>query len=613
MDRFKNINFLISALILITIIVIMFFSRFIFFYKYEPEYYENWYYHSQWSYPQSVRGISDGELYKFVGYRLAEGENPFNINYETPPFAKYLYGLSEKFLGSPYPITIFLYIFSIGLLFLLLKNLFSDKRLILLSLLLFVTTPFVATQVRETMLDLPLMVLYLAHTFFFIRYLSNQRLKELILAGIFLGLATGTKFGVYTPSVLILNFLILISLNFKKNILLYFFYLGTVITGYILAFFSYFSKHPNPIPWFNLHEKVLAFYFSPETTIDYLNQWRSIFLNSYQGWWQSGQIINLGDWSPILPIGVIATLLIFFKSLKNKNKVLVYISGIILVFLITNTFISFWPRYLMPVIPLFIVMIAYLFRKKALIIIVLILLNLPFLINSLTTDNPKGDFEASVRFMNTRANRELYRSIDPSLRKDLPEEKFVDTNEGFFDKLNTRKVVVSLGDIIRKDDYATAKTEIKYLTKYGELAHTINLEFIKINGQWKMKWKWDYLWSGFTPKSKLVIEEREDEIEKDKWKAVYIMPRVMFDWNKHLGLLSQVTQESTITINNRMLEVVPDKYPRFAGFLDRSLGYNGINQALAIPGVTLRDNEKSKAHIFLENSNGKKVEILLDK
>lgn len=613
MDRFKNINFLISVAILIVIIIVLFFSRFIFFYKYEPEYYENWYYHSQWSYPQSARGISDGELYKFVGYRLAEGENPFNISYEVPPFAKYLYGLSEKFLGSPYPITIFLYISSICLLFLLLKNLFSDKRLILLSLLLFVTTPFVATQVRETMLDLPLMVLYLAHTFFFIRYLSNQQLKELVLAGIFLGLATGTKFGAYTPGVLILNFLILISLNFKKNILLYFLYLGTVIAGYVLAFFSYFSRHPNPIPWFKLHEKVLDFYLSSEITVDYFNQWRSIFLNSYQGWWQPGKITNLGDWSLILPIGVLATLFIFFKDLKNKNKVWVYISGITLVFLITNTFISFWPRYLMPSIPLFIVMIAYIFRKKGFIIIVLILLNIPLLINSLATDNPKGDFEASARFMNTRANRELYRSIDPNLRKDLPEEKFIDINEEFFDKLNTKKVRVNLGDIKRKDDYAIAEVEIKYETKYGELAHFTNFEFIKINGQWKMKWKWDYLWPGFTPESKLVIEEREDAIKKDKWKAVYIMPRVMFDWNKHLGLLSMVTQESTITINDRMLEVVPDKYPRFAGFLDRSLGSDGIDQALAIPGVTLRDNERSKAHIFLENNSKEKIEILLIK
>jgi hypothetical protein len=78
---------------------VIFSSRQIFFFKYGPEYYENWYYHSQWNYPDSTRGISDGELYKFVGYRLIEGENPFNINYEMPPFGKSLYGLAEMYFA----------------------------------------------------------------------------------------------------------------------------------------------------------------------------------------------------------------------------------------------------------------------------------------------------------------------------------------------------------------------------------------------------------------------------------------------------------------------------------------------------------------------------------
>lgn len=92
-------NNIIKTLILIFISLTFYYSRQIFFYKYEPEYYENWYYHSQWNIPNSVRGIGDGDLYKFVGYRLAFGENPFNINYEVPPFAKLLYGLAERFLA----------------------------------------------------------------------------------------------------------------------------------------------------------------------------------------------------------------------------------------------------------------------------------------------------------------------------------------------------------------------------------------------------------------------------------------------------------------------------------------------------------------------------------
>ena len=81
--------------------------RQIFYYRYEPAYYENWFYTSQWNIPGSTRGIADGELYKFVGYRLTQGENPFNINFEVPPLGKYLYGLAETSIGNPYWVSLF--------------------------------------------------------------------------------------------------------------------------------------------------------------------------------------------------------------------------------------------------------------------------------------------------------------------------------------------------------------------------------------------------------------------------------------------------------------------------------------------------------------------------
>lgn len=152
------------SLAIITAIVFIFFnSRQIFFQKYEPEYFENWYYHSQWNYPQSSRGMSDGPLYQFVGYRLTQGENPFNINFEMPPFGKYLYGLAAKYIGNAYCTTVLIYLSSLLAFFLLSLELFKNNKIILSTFLLFVTTPFVATQLRETMLDLPLMFFYLVH------------------------------------------------------------------------------------------------------------------------------------------------------------------------------------------------------------------------------------------------------------------------------------------------------------------------------------------------------------------------------------------------------------------------------------------------------------------
>ena len=81
----------------IIIITLAYFSRWIFLYHFDPIYWENTYYESQWNVPNSKRGIGDDGLYRYVGYRLVNnGENPFNINYEVPPLGKYTYGLSAK-------------------------------------------------------------------------------------------------------------------------------------------------------------------------------------------------------------------------------------------------------------------------------------------------------------------------------------------------------------------------------------------------------------------------------------------------------------------------------------------------------------------------------------
>ena len=570
-----------KLLIIITVGLVLYLSRYIFVYRYEPEYYENWYYHSQWNIPQSTRGISDGELYKFVGYRLAQGENPFDLNSEVPPFGKYLFGLAEKYLGNPFPVTIALYLLAIAVIYL-----FSRSTLVTL---LFASTPFVATQVHETMLDMPLMTAYLLHAWLFVRYLHNRKLRELSLAGLFLGLASGIKLPIYTLPILILG---LFLSKFSPV------YLVSTAVGYGLAWFNYFLAHPNPIPWIRLHTKMFGFYSGSLDKIDHLNQWKTIFVNSYQGWWQT-KIINISDWSLLLPLGVIATVIIFVRSLRRKDLPALYLSSLALIFLAINSLVPFWPRYLMPVIPLFCLLISKLFHKKQWVIWLLILANLPTLFSSLTPKDASGDTQASARFISTRAYRELYRSLPVVQRKALPEDAFISTYEQFLDRLDTRKIDTKL---------TGQNLEITYLTKYGPLTHTVPLVFTKINNQWKMNWNWDIIWPGFTPDSKLIIEEKTPSFGK----ALYIIPRQMYDWTWYLNALSAVLKEGGIQVEQNIRTVVPDNYPRFVGFFPSGVTQETLNKALEIPGTRIRDDSPAPvpATIYLLTPSNQKISIL---
>lgn len=588
--------------IFLTFAFILHSSRYIFFYRYEPDYYESYYYHSQWNYPNSTRGISDGELYKFVGFRLAEGENPFNINFETPPLGKYLYGLAEKYIRNPYWVSILLFIFSVYFLYLLTMELFGKKRLSLLSCLLFITTPFVSSQIKETMLDLPLLFFYLGHIFFFVKLLNKSEKKYLILSGIFLGLATGTKVGVYTPFVILVESVIFFTKNKKGKATDYFLYLGSIFTGYVFAFFCYFIKHPNPIPWIILHQKQLKFYLEPFLKYgnsDHFLVWKSIFLNAHQGWWKANEG-TIGGGSLILPLGVVFLLPALYLSIKKKNYTMIYVLLMFVMFLFVDHF-TFTLRYLMPTVPLFILTLIFIFRKKSLVLLVICLLNLPFLFSFFSANYPAGDMEAVARFFSTRAYQELYRSITPSERQDIPEKQFIDFNENFLETLGVRAIEAKFIGFSKTAKTAQADYQVEYETKYGKLNHVSQITFLKQNNQWRQVWTGDLLWPGYRSSSKISVKEETIALKKienknnevlavrGKWKMVYMFPRVMFNWNQNLKDLSEVTGENMQEIDSRIRGVVPDHFVRFVGYLDPALGSEGAAEVDLISGAKLKD------------------------
>ena len=603
----KKLDVILLFLIGLVTVSILYFSRQIFFYKYNPEYYENYYYNSQWNVPQSSRGISDGELYKFVGYRLVEGENPFNINYEVPPFAKYLYGLAEYSMGNPYWISLGFYLLTGLAIYLLCLELFVGRTTALLGLFLFITTPFIATQIKETMLDLPLTALFALHTLFFVKFFKRFTPKDLILAGIFLGLATGTKIGVYTPLTLLIG-LILVFLSSRKflNTLLY---LSSVFAGYVISFFSYFIHHPNPIPWLRLHEKPLDFYLhSGVDSIDYLNQWRGIFLNIYKGFWVGGAQTGLGDWSLILPLGVILSVVIFALSLKKKEYFWIYLTLFSMAVLAVNTVIPFWARYLMPVVPLFILFILFFFRKFTPVILILAFLNLSILLPTLTVRNLPGHTEPVSHFLNTRAYRELYRSIDRKTRSQFPEDKFQSILENFYTTLRVKKIEVSITDIVDTDTIHRGKLNTKYLTDFGEFSSNQELNFVIEHNQWKTVWKWEHLSPGFDPAGKIEIVPDKNAKARTQ-KNVYVVFSRLSENGKYLLALSNLPIIGQPLIDEDLRQVIPDKFPRFIGELHPSLDKETIDRNL-LPGIEIREEKIfSSGTIFFSDAEGNKTTL----
>ena len=300
----------------IIIITLAYFSRWIFLYHFDPIYWENTYYESQWNVPNSKRGIGDDGLYRYVGYRLVNnGENPFNINYEVPPLGKYTYGLSAKYLGNPFITTFFYYLGSVLVFYLISKQLFPSPHY-WLTTILFASNPMIVDEIQNTMLDLPLTFFFLMFIYFFVRYLSSKGSNLLYLSAISLGLMAGVKSPFFIPMFTLVSAIFIIKVGQLKKVPTF---LVFIFIGYVIAYFCYFIKHPNPIPWIRLHQKIYDFLKNNGTSHDPINVFRYIFTSEFRGFWVGAKSYWPTNWSLILPLGLFSSIFGFFQFLKKKS------------------------------------------------------------------------------------------------------------------------------------------------------------------------------------------------------------------------------------------------------------------------------------------------------
>jgi len=397
----------IGPIILICLLLVVgYYNRWIFVYKFEPEYWENYYYTSQWNVANSKRVISDEGVYRYIGYRLVNGENPFNVDYWVPPMGKYWYGVGAKYLGNPYLISFGFYVLSIGVMWLLSKN--------WLMVYLWTLNPLIVEQIGQTMLDLPMTLFFLIHIYFLFK-------NKLIISAIFLGLMAGTKPAYFVPMIGIVDWWWIYTNSKENKIRKMFFYLFWVFAGYVLAYTCYFIAHPNPIPWIRLHEKVINFQKGNGGSHDVLNIFKTIFLDKYKGFWVGGTTMVVTGWSAILPVGTI----LLFKSMFLNDKKYVYLSLIAIGYILMCLTIDFWPRYLVFLIPILILIVGKIFEKKPLILAVILISYLPWLWFNFFP-NKTTVLEQWNKLISNEQYRDAYRLLDKNSRENIGEEKWLE-------------------------------------------------------------------------------------------------------------------------------------------------------------------------------------------
>jgi hypothetical protein len=420
------------------IVINIYFCRWILSYKFEPKYWENFYYESQWNIPNSKRVIGDDGVYRYIGYRLVNGENPFNVDYWVPPLGKYIYGLGAKYLSNPLFVSLTFYFLLIIAYYYLVKEIL-DKKLILISLAIFLLNPFIVSEIRNTMLDLPLTLLLTTSLLFFIKYIKNSNNLNYFLSIIFLGISIGTKppFFVFAY-ILIYGLFLLKKHQFKKIFLLPLLILG----GYIIAYIpSYFIHHPNPIPWIRLHQKVYEFQKNNLGSHNWVSIITYMVYGRFMGYWVNAKALYPTDFNLVFTFGSLAVFIVMIKNFvsKKRDDIFIVFTSIGVMYTLMLFLVDFWPRYIMPLIPIFSITIPYLFRKKVASIPLYLLLFASLFVsykNTIIFPSRINFEEEFYGYQQSDRRKEMYQMLNSQSRLMIDENSFIKSKFVKFSSVN---------------------------------------------------------------------------------------------------------------------------------------------------------------------------------
>ncbi|EKE20449.1 MAG: hypothetical protein ACD_7C00580G0001 [uncultured bacterium] len=328
-------------------------NRIYFLRPFDPVYFSKLYSQSQYVIGElSKGGIGDDGVYAFAGHDLVFNRGDVSsINFEHPPFGKYLIGLSILLFRNENIINIIYFVFILLFIYKISRIILKDKLLSLLSVAFFAFDPLINDNLLRSLLDLPFTLFFIAAVYFFIKGL--ERSKNLYLSFFFWGLAFASKF--FPFFIFIYIFLMVIIFFYGRKRLLHFFLASFLVPLiYIISHTTFFIYHPS-IAEFLRHKKWMVAWWTGSPVIRG-NILRNIFTGTYID--SIGNLARNEYWTIFLPVVTTLSFLrlrcnIFKKS--QLNILIIYgLSVIYFIYLIV--FNNGIQKYLMPIYPLIIIL-----------------------------------------------------------------------------------------------------------------------------------------------------------------------------------------------------------------------------------------------------------------
>lgn len=601
----KNGSILIILLLFLYVSFIIYCNRGIYFQRFDQKYWKDKYEHSQWKLPFSPRILGDDGLYLYEGYRLIGGGDPTQTNAEIPPLGKYAIGITTIMLGNGSWFGFIVLVLVAASVFTFTKKLTGQTHVASLVTLMVVTDPLMTSQFTLTMLD-GIQVLFAILVFIIIH--ANGRAP---LLGAAVGLYAAAKTPLYAPilGILALFYLVKRSTSPLFSILMY---IGVGVTVYISQYAYYLWTGHTLMDVLAVQKWIIAFYRHSGLSANTGSALTTLFFGKYwnlftKSWTGAGQFSPV--WPPLMILVSLSAVRLYVfrdKTISALTPMLIYGLSLLLLF----TFIPFWTRYLVQVLPIFYVIAGvFLWRARATWFVPLSLL---LCAGNLTASAlilfPTP--EATVRQITYEWShgyfQDIYERLSLNDKRRMSREEFL--KKGLF--LNDAGQIEYAYTTLEPQRWSrtvktqTAIVKILYHTRnLGSFLQTSAVPVIKENGQWKIIWKWENYISGlsdFSTLSTTVNQGKRGSIMKGE--TILAEDAVSYDVRITASLVNQ-TQER----EQKLLETLSRLYPHIpakalhqryvgSGLADREISLGTPTTAISdlrweeirgVPGVRL--------------------------
>lgn len=310
------------------------------------------YQHSQFAKKDPWFVIQDWELYPYAGAVYLTTGDLSQVNVEHPPLGKYLYGLAVLTFKRPALVSaLFAYLWLV-LTFFVSRKVLANSWLALGVTLALVLEPLWLIQASHPLLDLPFALSVL--TFLWLAAKGRPTLKQALLLGILLGATAGIKF---PAGALILGVSYFAWFFWqKRNRLGY--PIGTIIVAGLTyaAFYVPLFIRQGFTGFWQVHLTAMKLHLSHLPGYPLLAPLRVMLFNQWPIWWDPNQPIQATqEWLPTWPLlaGALLLLPLFVKKVLRESPLFRFILLFTLAYFLFLNSRLFFPGYLLPLLPLF--------------------------------------------------------------------------------------------------------------------------------------------------------------------------------------------------------------------------------------------------------------------